>query len=416
MKHGLDGLPYFYLLFLLHPGILQGLDSMNSGEVVYIQVQAKGVVGGSVKLECGLTLPDFYIWGYTAPGTENMHAVAYSFLQGTKLQALTKTLGNLSITTDTASLWIDQLPLVAQGLYTYQAFYKNTFQGDTFIYCYVQLFVLVPVSKPYILVSNTSLVEGTPMWMRCVLENGTEPVNYTWEQEDRDGFITKVAESNINQVNITFVNRNHTGRYRCQATNEVNRQYSDHIWLEVLFGPDVPLIDVTPHSVTEQGYSVFEKTTVSLTCQASSNPPSQYTWFYSNSQVHTGQQYNITSILRVNSGLYSCLAQNFILKTYLNSTVTIFVYYLPDGSPTCNIFPINNYTDLALWCLWEGGYPPASLHWSSHLLNPNVKASSPTNITVIQPGARTPHNSTFTCHGSHVVSPTSYICSTTACT
>ncbi|KPP67003.1 carcinoembryonic antigen-related cell adhesion molecule 5-like, partial [Scleropages formosus] len=594
-----------------------GLDILDSGQVVYIELQTKRVVGETVILECGSTLPDVYIWGYTIPGTEHIRAVVFNFGQGPKLQSLAKTLGDLNVITNTASLLIEKLPLGAQGLYTCQALY-DTPQGAKLIYYYVQLLVLVPVSKPYLLVDDSSPVEGTPIWMRCSLENGSTPINYKWEHKSSDAeatTTTKVAEGNINRVNITSVNRNHTGWYWCLATNEVNQQRSDGIWLEVLFGPDVPRIDVTPYSVTERGYSAVERATVSLMCQASSNPPSQYVWFYNNSQVHTGQQYNITKILRMHSGHYSCLAQNYYLNTNSKTTITLYVYYppngsptctilpsnnytdvvlwcfwegvlppgepqcyanatlnneymmlscsweggfpqallwwtfnngsllgtlvntsilvlrlssrysekvfvchaqhplslankmcilklvlppadpqcyanatlnneylmlscswgggfpqalhwwasnngsllgspkenanilvlkssstysgkvfvchtkhplspvsklciltldRPNGSPTCTIFPTNNYTDVALWCSWEGGYPPASLYWTSTLFSPNETEPSFTNTTLVQPGYRIPHNSTFTCHGSHVASPASYSCNTTA--
>ncbi|XP_029105930.1 V-set and immunoglobulin domain-containing protein 10-like 2 [Scleropages formosus] len=416
MRYGLGGFPYFCLIFFLQPSILQGLDILDSGQVVYIELQTKRVVGETVILECGSTVPDVYIWGYTIPGTEHIRAVVFNFGQGPKLQSLAKTLGDLNVITNTASLLIEKLPLAAQGLYTCQALY-DTPQGAKLIYYYVQLLVLVPVSKPHLLVDDSSPVEGTPIWMRCSLENGSTPINYKWEHKSSDAeatTTTKVAEGNINRVNITSVNRNHTGWYWCLATNEVNQQRSDGIWLEVLFGPDVPRIDVTPYSVTERGYSAVERTTVSLMCQASSNPPSQYVWFYNNSQVHTGQQYNITKILRMHSGHYSCLAQNYYLNTNSKTTITLYVYYPPNGSPTCTIRPTNNYTDVALWCSWEGGYPPASLYWSSPLITPNGTAPSFTNTTLVHPGSTTPHNSTFTCHGSHVASPASYSCSTTA--
>lgn len=92
----------------------------------------------------------------------------------------------------------------------------------------------VPVSKPYVIVSDSSPVEGTAVWMRCGLENGTSPIRYAWERENRDGALANLAEGNINLLNITSVSRNHTGWYRCLASNEVNQQRSDRIWLDII--------------------------------------------------------------------------------------------------------------------------------------------------------------------------------------
>lgn len=94
--------------------------------------------------------------------------------------------------------------------------------------------VSVPVSKPYILLSDSSPLEGASVWIRCGLENGTDPVYYFWEQESQSGLVTILAESNSSLINLTLVTRNHSGWLRCLARNEVNQQRSDRIWLNVI--------------------------------------------------------------------------------------------------------------------------------------------------------------------------------------
>ncbi|KAI4900510.1 hypothetical protein NFI96_020140, partial [Prochilodus magdalenae] len=385
------------------------LEILDPGQVVYRETRTNGVVDKGVILECGTTLPDVYIWGFTKPGTDTIRAVVYNFGKGPKLQQLAKDLGDLNVISNSASLSIEKVPLAAEGLYTCQALY-DTAEGARLYYYYVYLRVLVPVSKPYILLSDSSPVEGTSVWMRCGLENGTDPINYIWEQESRSGLVTTLAETNRSLVNVTLVNRNHTGWYRCLARNEVNQQRSDRIWLDVIYGPDMPQIDVTPYSVTERGYSALEKETVSLMCQAFSNPPSQYVWFYNNSQVYTGPQLTITKILRMHTGNYGCLAQNTYLNTRSKKTITLTVYYPPDGVPYCSIFPANNYNDLALSCSWEGGYPPATLNWTQNAHGDSIRGT--TNLTWIQPGPETSNNSVFTCYGSHLALNVAQHCST----
>lgn len=98
-------------------------------------------------------------------------------------------------------------------------------------------------------------------------------------------------------------------------------------------GPDIPQIDVTPYSVTERGYSALERETVSLLCQAQSNPVSQYVWFYNNSQVYSGPQFTITKILRMHTGDYACLAQNTYLNTRSKKTISLTVYCESDLWP-----------------------------------------------------------------------------------
>ncbi|KAL2095119.1 hypothetical protein ACEWY4_009838 [Coilia grayii] len=383
-----------------------GLEILDPGEVVYIETRTNGVVEKGVILECGSVFPDVYIWGFTKPGTQNIRAVAYNFGKGPKLQNLAKTLGELTIIKNSASISIAKLPLAAEGLYTCQALY-DTPQGAKLIYYYIHLSVLVPVTRPYIVLSDSSPSEGRYMWMRCGLENGTGPVYYTWEHTSPYNITGIMAQGISSVVNITDVNRNHTGWYRCLARNQVNQASSDRTWLDIIFGPDLPNIQVTPYSVTERGYSALEKETVTLLCQASSNPPSQYVWFYNNSQVYMGPTYTITRILRMHTGHYACLAQNTYLNTRSKKTITLTVYYPPDGGPSCTIQPTNNYTDLSLSCVWEGGQPYASLHWS-----PFVNRQSYRTATFIQTGPVTGNNSVFECHGSHVALKDSRSCST----
>lgn len=95
-------------------------------------------------------------------------------------------------------------------------------------------FDAVPVTNPYLLMSDVSPVEGSTMWMRCNLENGTEPIQYVWQQENRAGNITVFAQGSSNQINVSDINRNHTGWYRCVASNAVNSETSSRLWLDTI--------------------------------------------------------------------------------------------------------------------------------------------------------------------------------------
>lgn len=72
------------------------------------------------------------------------------------------------------------------------------------------------------------------MWMRCNLENGTGPIQYVWQHETRSGNITIIAQGDSSVINVTDVNRNHTGWYRCVASNAVNSESSNRLWLDTI--------------------------------------------------------------------------------------------------------------------------------------------------------------------------------------
>ncbi|XP_028277984.1 uncharacterized protein LOC114446535 [Parambassis ranga] len=378
-------------------------------EVVYKDSSVYGVVGKAVILECGPTVPDMYIWSFTKPGTEAIKAVVYNLGHGPRIQELAATLGELTVISNSAAVSIQRLPLAAHGLFTCQAFYDIETEPRVYYY-YVHLTVRVPVSKPYLLMSDASPVEGSTMWMRCNLENGTGPIQYVWQHETRSGNITAFAQGNSSIINVTDVNRNHTGWYRCVASNAVNSESSNRLWLDTIYGPDIPQIDVTPYSITERGYSALERETVSLLCQAQSNPVSQYVWFYNNSQVYTGPQFTITKILRMHTGDYTCLAQNTYLNTRSKKTISLTVYYPPDSSPSCSVDPALNHTSLRLLCSWPGGFPSPSLNWNGDLMHAVQDQIDPgrqtnplnTNNMLLPSGGLTSNNSLFTCTGSHV--------------
>ncbi|CAJ1063965.1 V-set and immunoglobulin domain-containing protein 10-like 2 [Xyrichtys novacula] len=388
-------------------------------EVVYQDTSVYGVVGRAVILECGATLPDMYIWSFTKPGTEAIRAVVYDLGKGTRIQKLAETLGRFSVISNSAAVSIENLLVAAHGLFTCQAFYNIEKEPKVYYY-YVHLFVRIPVTKPYLLMSDASPVEGSTMWMRCNLDNGTGPIQYTWQHETRSGNITTFAHSNTSVINVTNVNRNHTGWYRCVASNAVNSESSNRLPLETIFGPDIPQIDVSPYTITERGYSAMERETVSLLCQAQSNPASQYVWFHNNSQVYAGPHYTITKIFRMHTGDYACLAQNTYLNTRSKKTISLTVYYPPDGSPSCSVEPALNHTSLRLLCSWPGGFPSPSLLWTGDLKrlaqndsDTGQQTNSQTSTALLlRSEDLTANNSLFTCVGSHIALKQSLECST----
>ncbi|XP_062868247.1 V-set and immunoglobulin domain-containing protein 10-like 2 [Trichomycterus rosablanca] len=394
-----------YSTAFLHTRVGIGLEITDPGQVLYKETKISAVVEHEVTLKCGLTLPDIYIWSFTKPGTEMIRAVVYNFGKGPKLQLLAQ---DLNFITNSSSLFTTKLLVDAEGLYTCQALYDSA-DGAKLYYYYVHLRVLVPMSKPSIVLSDSSAVEGSVYLMQCGLQNGTEPIQYTWEQVTQSGQVTLFSENNSSLNTINPLTRNHTGWYRCLARNEVNQQISDRIWLDVMYGPDLPQIDVTAYSVTDRGYAALKNGTISLMCQASSKPPSQYVWFYNNSEISNGPQLNISRILRGHAGNYTCLAKNTFLNTSAQKTINLTVYYPPDSVPFCSIFQANNYTDLALFCSWDGGNPPPTLSWSPNASEDNTRGMA--NVTRIQPGPDTANNSVFICHGSHVALNVTQSCS-----
>uniref|UniRef100_A0A1A7XCW0 V-set and immunoglobulin domain containing 10 n=1 Tax=Iconisemion striatum TaxID=60296 RepID=A0A1A7XCW0_9TELE len=273
---------------------------------------------------------------------------------------------------------------------------------------------LVTVSKPSLSISETAPVEKSTIWMRCNVENGTKPILYVWQYKNNSGSITTFAQSNSNIVTMGNVNRSLTGLYRCVSSNFISSDSSDWLLLDIIFGPDVPQLVVAPSRLAELGYYALESETVSLSCQAQSNPTSQYIWFYNNSQVNTGSQYTVNKVLRSQTGEYTCMAQNPNMNARSKNSISLTVYYPPSGSPSCSVEAALNHTSLRLVCSWPGGSPSPSLLWTGDLIQAGQQTSLQSSSAVILLSSKilTSYSSLFTCVGSHPALKQQTECST----
>nr|XP_033773441.1 V-set and immunoglobulin domain-containing protein 10-like 2 [Geotrypetes seraphini] len=374
------------------------------------ELTLKGVLDRSVQLECGhFASPIFFIWNFVKSGSNRTKIIAFSSVVGSVQKEAAALLGGVSLINTT--LVINHLQMTAEGSFICQICYEQ--DGEAIINSfYVNLIVLVPISKPILQINNSAAVEGSPVALTCTVKNGTAPVAYFWHRTTNQEGTVAVSEVVGSIITLTAVNRTHAGWYDCQAKNEVNDVTSDRVYLDVIYGPDEPVISIQPFAITENGFSANEQEEVTLTCLASSNPPSHYVWFYNNSQIFSGQMYVISKISRTQTGSYTCLAQNTHLNTRTQITISLTVYYLPDGIPTCTTIARNNYQDVALLCAWNGGFPLAELQW---LKSNQVKSDivSYSNATKIQKGTEIRNDSTYTCKIFHPVLKNHAFCKVT---
>ncbi|XP_074832839.1 V-set and immunoglobulin domain-containing protein 10-like 2 [Carettochelys insculpta] len=348
-------------------------------------------------------------WSFTKLGSVVPRAVAISNGVEAKVEKASAVLGQVRLRNGT--LEVSDLQTAAQGHFMCQAMYEE--DGEIKVgYFYIELVVLVPVPQPFLQMSDPTPVEGAPVTMTCVVKEGTPPVEFSWHRHtSREGTVA-VTEGGSGLLNLTTANRTHLGWYTCTAHNEVNSQTSDRMYLDVIYGPDEPVISIEPFAITQNGFSANEQEEVVLTCLAPSNPPSHYIWFYNSSQVHSGQKYVIAKISRTQTGTYTCLAQNTHLDTRAQTTVVLTVYYLPEGKPSCMPVPAANFQDIALQCSWPGGFPPARLQWVRSGQEADAAASF-SSATSIQRGADVRNGSSYTCLASHPALRADAVCITT---
>ncbi|KAM7137791.1 V-set and immunoglobulin domain-containing protein 10-like 2 [Macrochelys suwanniensis] len=396
-------------IFCLLPAVAYA-QLLHPGDATYEEQAVRGVRHRSVQLACGdVVSPMVVFWSFTKLGSLVPRAVAISNGVESKVEKASAALGQVSLRNGT--LEVSDLQTAAQGRFMCQVMYEE--DGEIKVgYFYIELVVLVPVPKPFLQMTDPTPVEGTAVTMTCAVKEGTPPVGYSWHRHTGQEGAGAVAEATGGLLNLTAANRTHMGWYVCTAHNEVNSQTSDQMYLDVIYGPDEPVINIEPFAINQNGFSANEQEEVILTCLAPSNPPSHYVWFYNSSQIYAGQKYVIARISRTQTGTYTCLAQNTHLNTRTQTTIILTVYYLPEGKPSCTPVPAANFRDISLQCSWPGGFPQARLRWVRSGREAAATASY-SNATKIQRGVDVRNGSAYTCLASHPALRAEAVCTTT---
>ncbi|XP_042294753.1 carcinoembryonic antigen-related cell adhesion molecule 5 [Sceloporus undulatus] len=218
----------------------------------------------------------------------------------------------------------------------------------------LEIWVLEPVSNVVITSAPSKVLEHYITTLMCN-SAGTD-VSYFWlkgNQSLEAG--ERISLSENNQV-VTFnaTLRTDSDVYTCYVNNSISHSMGNYT-LNVLYGPDEAVI--SPNS------SYYETgSNLSLSCNAASNPPANYTWFVNN-QRHEVSNLQISNLTSNNSGKYTCMAAN--LETNLNSTQVLEIWVVEKLSkPTLwplSYMPLAN-EDVLLQCHTSSS-PSVSVSW-----------------------------------------------------
>ncbi|XP_036202427.1 LOW QUALITY PROTEIN: carcinoembryonic antigen-related cell adhesion molecule 5-like [Myotis myotis] len=203
-----------------------------------------------------------------------------------------------------------------------------------------QLRVYTELPKPSITSSNSHPEEHKdPVVLTC--EPRTQDTTYLWLINSQS--ITNSARLQLSKDNRTLtllpVTRKDTGPYECETRNPVSAGRSDPFTLNVVYGPDAPII-----SPSDSHY--LRGTNLKLSCQAASHPPAQYSWLINGRPQQPTQELFIRNVTSNDSGSYTCLAHNSVtgLNRTTVKTITISAE-LPKPSITSNISNPEEYKD-----------------------------------------------------------------------
>ncbi|XP_052803517.1 uncharacterized protein LOC128233735 isoform X2 [Mya arenaria] len=225
-----------------------------------------------------------------------------------------------------------------------QATTAGTFQlkeiNDNVIASCSTLFIIGPPNTPTIS-SNKDPFVGETVTVTCKSTSTTTPSNhglrmlYNWTIS---GQINPVEprytySASRNQIDISNVRKtDNVMVMKCSATEDVNDGYTSEtssFTLNVVYGPDVTMINATSPFIVTEGF-----TTSDVACTSDCWPECTNKWYNDTSNVIITNKGRL-SLGRPNrsqAGNYTCVAENTIAQNnkHTSATLEIVVHYPPD--------------------------------------------------------------------------------------
>ncbi|XP_042160881.1 LOW QUALITY PROTEIN: hemicentin-1-like [Oncorhynchus tshawytscha] len=237
------------------------------------------------------------------------------------------------------------LTLASHGEYTCVAFNNITVRNSTVS---KMLTVVATVTMTMVKVIGAQPILNERFSLTC----GTAGTVYSiqWMRNGWPLFASNRTDFSMNNNTLTFNSVQHSdkGDYQCSASNPFSNMTSPYYKLIINYGPEMPII--TGPALGETGHSV------TFNCSASSQPLSQFSWFFNGSQVATGSKYDTGPLTLASHGEYTCVAFNNI--TVRNSTVSKMLTVVATVTMTMvkviGAQPILNERFSDLWHRWNG--------------------------------------------------------------
>ncbi|XP_008050125.1 B-cell receptor CD22 isoform X1 [Carlito syrichta] len=205
---------------------------------------------------------------------------------------------------------------------------------------------------------EATVMEGESVTMSCeITSSNPEYQTTSWL---KDGL--PLREKTLT-LTLSPVDKEMSGKYRCEASNDVGRGTSKEVTLEVWYAPK-------PSRVQILSSPVLEGNKVELICTSLANPPpTNYTWYHNGKDVlgRTEKEFWIPDVLPWHAGNYSCLAQNIHGIGKIGPEAELDVQYSPKSVTTViqNPTPIREGDSVTLSCNYNSSNPRVTRYeWS----------------------------------------------------
>ncbi|XP_033054238.1 carcinoembryonic antigen-related cell adhesion molecule 5-like isoform X1 [Trachypithecus francoisi] len=221
----------------------------------------------------------------------------------------------------TQELFIPNITVNNSGSYMCQAHNSATGLNRTTV---TAITVYAELPKPYIISNNSNPVEDKDA-VTLTCEPETQNTTYLWWINNQSLLVSpRLQLSNGNRtLTLLSVTRNDAGPYECGIQDSVSAKRSDPVTLNVLYGPDTPII-----SPPDLSYN--SGANLNLSCHADSNPSPQYSWLINGTLRQHTKVLFISKITSKNNGAYACFVSN--LDTGRNNSVVKNISVSPGSS------------------------------------------------------------------------------------
>uniref|UniRef100_A0A665WD00 Ig-like domain-containing protein n=1 Tax=Echeneis naucrates TaxID=173247 RepID=A0A665WD00_ECHNA len=179
-------------------------------------------------------------------------------------------------------------------------------------YLTVTLSSQVPVQNVTLEASGPAIADE-PFTLHCEVSGTINRIQW-WKDEEIIFPDERIVMDN-KTLTIDPVNTSDKGYYQCQAFNAVSNMTSSSYYVKINYGPETP--NITGPTAGKTGDNV------TLSCYASSHPPSRYTWYFHHYPVAHTPEYVTPPLTKNMSGTYSCEAYNNV--TSKNKTANIML-------------------------------------------------------------------------------------------
>uniref|UniRef100_A0AAY4AJ73 Ig-like domain-containing protein n=1 Tax=Denticeps clupeoides TaxID=299321 RepID=A0AAY4AJ73_9TELE len=251
-------------------------------------------------------------------------------------------------------------------------------------------------------ISTVTVNAGTPIDMMnftlgCNVSGTTDYIQWMMNGAPLNASIRIVFNDNNRTITFSPVELYDNGVYQCEASNAVSNMISPAYMLMVYYGPRS--LNITSPAIIKAGVSE------TLICTTFSWPQSHFTWFFNNSIVAYGAEFQTGPLTTSQSGNYTCVAHNNMTNfSETKSTVITVIDPISNISVREVVTPMLNMS-FTLSCDVTGTVDHIQWTMNGTYIHPDSRMTfDSSNRTVVFSSAELSDNGAYVCEASNAVS------------